>query len=237
MRAKAMVVYGGALRHRFSGGMRPGGASRGQAQLVQPLAVVCDPGAARRANGSASGGLNTVSMTSRPRESTPRRSPSGSPMHQAVAGALADGAHATDSTGAGRTWRSCAAGCPGRSDCSARSGPASRPDRRPLATRPRHLRPGSWAGDQRSPSPTRKLGDQRARALIRHRAMLAAPRTWSRRRSPGQRNSLSSLAQQNLQEALRHRREVLPPEARDRVGGARRPLDPRSRPGITVTGH
>ena len=65
-----------------------------------------------------------------------------------------------------------------------------------------------------------QLGDQRARTLVRHRAMLAgiglelgavdAHQAYAQQ--------LQLLGQQqNLQEALRYRSEVLPPEARDRV--------------------
>ena len=107
-----------------------------------------------------------------------------------------------------------------------------------LASRVRRLRPA-----QQRPDLAFQLGDQPARALIRHRTMLArvglelgavdAHQAHAQQlQLPGQK--------QNLQEALRHRSEVLPPEARDRIVvgvkvrrneanpdiAVRRPLDP-----------
>ena len=88
-----------------------------------------------------------------------------------------------------------------------------------------------------------QLGDQRTRALVRHRAMLVGVGL-----ELGAVDAHQAYAQQlqllgqkkNLQEALRHRSEVLPPKARDRVVvgvtvrrdeanpdvAVRRPLDP-----------
>ena len=107
-----------------------------------------------------------------------------------------------------------------------------------LASHVRRLRPAQQRRDLAF-----QLGDQRARALIRHRTMLAGVglELGAVNAHQAHAQQLQLLGQkQNLQEALRHRREVLPPEARDRIVvgvtvrrneanpdiAVRRPLDP-----------
>ena len=107
-----------------------------------------------------------------------------------------------------------------------------------LASHVRRLRPPQQFRDLPF-----QLGDQRARALVPHRAMLAGVglELGAVDAHQAYAQQLQLLGQkQNLQEALRHRSEVLPPEARDRVVvgvtvrrdeanpdiAVRRPLDP-----------